>query len=160
MHTSEDGKRAVLDALRAMAGEEDADTLARRTVTEDFQYHSARSGVKQGHEGFADSVRALRRGFPDFRIEVDDVVAEGDRVVVRTCFTGTNDGPFAGPPTGRCVRMAQVHVFRLREGRIADHWTCMDELGALVQLGVLVPPARARPDHACQTTTRTRRSQR
>ena len=103
----------------------------------------ARHG-KDGPEGFADLVRTLRRGFPDLRLEVEDIIAEGDRVVVRTWFTGTNDGPFAGPPTGRSIRMAQIHIFRVRDGKVAEHWACMVELGGMTQLGLMPAAAGAR----------------
>ena len=139
---SEQAKQTVLGMLRAIGGDEDPAAVAARSVTPYFNNHSSRAGRPDGPEGYASTVRDLRAGFPDLRIEVEDVIAEGDRVVVRGWFTGTNDGPFIGrPATGRAVRMAQIHVFRIRDGRACEHWACMDELDGMRQLGLLPDPA-------------------
>jgi steroid delta-isomerase-like uncharacterized protein len=141
---SDEAKRAALEILRALGGDDDPAAVAARSVTGDFHNHSAKIGRPDGPEGYAATVGDLRTGFPDLRIEVEDVIAEGDRVVVRGWFTGTNDGPFMGrPATGRTVRMPQIHIFRMRDGRVCESWACMDELDGMRQLGVLPAPAAA-----------------
>jgi predicted ester cyclase len=83
-------------------------------------------------------------GFPDYRFELLDVIAEGDRVVARMPFSGTQTGPVLElPPTGRRVRVSEIVIFRLAEGKIVEAWEEYDALGMRQQLGVLpAPPTR------------------
>lgn len=81
--------------------------------------------------------------FPDVRYVIEDLVAEGDRVVVRWTASGTQEGAFGPiPPTHRTVSWSGVHIFRIRDGRFVEYWVESDSLGRLRQLGVeLVPPS-------------------
>ncbi|MFF2350926.1 ester cyclase [Kitasatospora sp. NPDC058115] len=80
----------------------------------------------------------LLRAFPDLRVTVEDVIAQGDKVVSRNTVTGTNLGEYLGrPPTGRAVRYDEIFVFRFADGRIAETWGVVDLLTQLRQLGVL-----------------------
>ncbi|MFE2107362.1 ester cyclase [Kitasatospora sp. NPDC059463] len=80
----------------------------------------------------------LLRAFPDLRVTVEDVIAQGDKVVSRNTVTGTNLGEYLGrPPTGRAVRYDEIFVFRFADGRIAETWGVVDLLSQLRQLGVL-----------------------
>lgn len=137
MSTAADVALATLLALQP-DGDLDA---AEALVAADFYHHDAMPGTPAGREGYRAVAEVLRTGFSDLRFEVDDVIAAGDRVAVRTWFTGTQDGPFMGmPPTGRRVRMQQVHIFRVEDGRIAELWAVMDSLGAMRQLGAIPGP--------------------
>ena len=79
--------------------------------------------------------------FPDGHHTFEEVIAEGDRVVTRGVWRGTHRGGFMGiPPTGKQVAISVVHIDRVAEGKIAEHWGQGDMLGLLQQLGV-VPPA-------------------
>ena len=80
-------------------------------------------------------------GFPDMRLVVEDVVAQGDRVAVRWTFVGTHEGEFFGsPPTGAQVRMSAIEINRVVDGRIAEHWVALDQLGMLQQVGASPSP--------------------
>ncbi|TDE57983.1 ester cyclase [Nonomuraea mesophila] len=80
----------------------------------------------------------LLRGFPDIRVEVQDVIAEGDRLVSRHVVTGTHQGEFRGlPPTGRAVTYDEIFIFRFADGRIAELWGVVDVLTQLRQLGAV-----------------------
>jgi predicted ester cyclase len=81
--------------------------------------------------------------FPDVRYAIEDLLAEGDRVVVRWTASGTQKGQFGPiPPTGKSVTWTGIHVFRVRDGRFVDYRVEADSLGRLRQLGVeLVPPS-------------------
>lgn len=86
-------------------------------------------------------VTALRTGFPDLRVAVEDVIAEGDLVACRTTMTGTHTGGFMGmPSTGRAVSVPGVDFMRFRDGKVVEHWGITDQLSLLQQLG-LMPPA-------------------
>ena len=82
--------------------------------------------------------------FPDIQMTIDALVAEGDIVAARVTSTGTNLGPLnpMTPPTGRRFVAQQSHWFRVADGKLAEHWATRDDLGLMLQLGVIQPPAR------------------
>jgi predicted ester cyclase len=82
--------------------------------------------------------------FPDFRYQVEDVIAEADKVAVRDVFRGTHQGDFMGvPATGNRVTMEAIHTYRFSEGKLAEHWVARDDLGMMRQLGVVPAPGRS-----------------
>src|SRR5262245_3077909 len=77
-------------------------------------------------------------GFPDYRFELLDLIAEGDRVVARMPFSGTHTGPVLDlDPTGRSVTVSEIVIFRIADGKIAEAWEEYDALGMRRQLGAL-----------------------
>ena len=79
--------------------------------------------------------------FPDFRATVKDVIAEGDRVALHLITHATHTGEFMGiPPTGKKVEMREIHILRIVDGKAAERWGLIDEVGMMRQLG-LMPPA-------------------
>ena len=88
-----------------------------------------------GPEGAKQLFAMLRGAFPDLHVTIEDQIAEGDKVAVRTTFAGTQRGDFMGiPPTGRRVRYAVVDFFRIADGRVAEHWGLSDMAGLMQQL--------------------------
>ena len=86
-------------------------------------------------------VRMLRSAFPDLHQSIEDMIAEDDRVVVRSTFRGTHQGPFAGiAPTGRRLHMTAIEIFRVQDGKLPEHWINADYLGAMQQLGAIPVP--------------------
>lgn len=82
-------------------------------------------------------VSELRKAFPDYHVQVEDVIAEGDRVATRERITGTNLGPLLGmPPTGRRMDIAGFDVVRVVDGRIVEHWGLADSWTMGRQLGI------------------------
>lgn len=72
----------------------------------------------------------LRAAFPDLHYTLDDVIAEGDRVVQRATATGTMLGDFQGmPASGKHATWSEVHILRMRDGKIVEHWASVDQLG-------------------------------
>ncbi len=117
------------------AGDLDA---ADALVREDYLQHSPT--VAPGRAGLKAFVADLRRAFPDLRVEVDDLIAEGDRVVARVVGCGTHRGEYLGiAPTGRPFCAAAIDVFRIEGGLLAEHWDVMDLYGLLLQLGAVAP---------------------
>lgn len=123
------------------------DVLNRRQVavvdelaTEDYIEHDPLPGQGTGREGLKDRVDMLSSAFePHFSLE--DVIAEGDRVVVRWTNSGTHVGEFMGiPPTGRSFSIAGIDIYRVENGRLAEHWHVIDMYGQMVQLGLLPEP--------------------
>ena len=106
-------------------------------VAEDFVGHTwPSSGDPRG-----DLKRAMERvaaGLADPAFTIEDMIAEGDRVAVRLTASATQVGPFMGlPPSGRRYTIGEIHVFRVRDGLVVEHWHQFDQLGLMRQLGAL-----------------------
>jgi steroid delta-isomerase-like uncharacterized protein len=98
-------------------------------------------GIAPGREGVKQFVGMLRSAFPDFKFTIDDVVAQGDKVVIRSTWTGTQQGEFLGiPPTGRGVSFGVIDIVRIAGGKAVEHWGQMDSLRMMQQLGVIPAP--------------------
>jgi steroid delta-isomerase-like uncharacterized protein len=92
------------------------------------------TGAQALKEGFG----RLHRAFPDLHITVEDVIAEGDKVVARNTVTGTHQGEYMGlPPTGKSVAYNEIFILRFAGGRIAEIWGVVDVLSQLRQLGAI-----------------------
>ena len=88
-------------------------------------------------------VMMFRNAFPDWRETIEDVIAEGDRVVIRVTGTGTHEGDFQGvPATGAKVTAGGVGIGRIENGRIAETWAAYDALGLMQQLGAVPTPGQ------------------
>jgi steroid delta-isomerase-like uncharacterized protein len=88
-----------------------------------------------GYKGF---MSALLAAFPDSRVVIDDVIAEGDKVAVRHRLQGTHQAEFQGiPATGRQVEVNGIVIFRIANGKIAEAWLNADIMGMMQQLGVV-----------------------
>ena len=97
-----------------------------------------------GLEAFKPYVGGYRSAFPDIHIEVEDQVAEGDRVATRWTGTGTHEGELMGnPPTGNRVEVAGMVISRISGGKIAESWSNYDVMGMMQQLGVIPSPEQA-----------------
>ncbi len=87
--------------------------------------------------GMVQFLRETRAAFPDWRVEIDDLIVEGDLAAVRWHGKVTHAGPFRGiSATGRVIDVSGINVYRVSNGRIAAEWEQTDSLGMLVQLGV------------------------
>jgi len=85
-----------------------------------------------------DHVRQFLTAFPDVQVTIEDLIAEGDKVVARIRATATNTGPFAGqPPTGKKVEIHSIRIYRIVDNRIVDTWAMQDRLGLMEQLGLV-----------------------
>ena len=101
-------------------------------------------GIPRGREGVEQMVTMFRSAFPDFKFTIDDLVAEGDKVVIRSTWSGTHKGEFMGiPPTGKRVSFGVIDILRMAEGKCVEHWGQMDSMGLMQQLGAIPagPPA-------------------
>jgi predicted ester cyclase len=129
----------------------DGEALVRRYLEDVFSRGNTGAAPKylRGDAFIARVIELVgrwRRAFPDFNIVVEDVIAEGDRVVAVETLSGTHDGVFEsrlGPvaPTGRKVQWSRISVRTLDRDRFVDGFFEEDEVGLLIQLGVLDPEA-------------------
>ncbi len=110
-------------------------------IAADFHNHEAPD--RPGPAGFAATAVWLRSAFPDYHAELEELVVEGDLMVARLTVTGTHLGDFMGfDPTGRRFRVQHIHMYRVRDGQLVEHWACRDDLGQLGQLGLLSIPSQ------------------
>ncbi|WP_422935199.1 ester cyclase [Sinomonas sp. P47F7] len=102
-------------------------------------------GQGEGRSGLRDRVSMLVTALEP-RFTVEDVIAEGDRVVVRWRNRGTHVEPFLGlPATGKSFEIAGIDIYRVEGGRLAEHWHVVDQLALLMQLGFVPAPETASP---------------
>jgi steroid delta-isomerase-like uncharacterized protein len=139
--TVETNKKSVL-RLYELLNQGDVESVGD-LVAEDYEEHDPLPGQGAGRDGAVDRFSLITQALaPHFTIE--DVVAEGDRVVVRWTNAGTHVGEFAGiPPTGRTFTIAGIDVYRVADGLLCEHWHVIDQLAMLGQLGLLPEPAEA-----------------
>jgi predicted ester cyclase len=103
--------------------------------------HSGVPGMPPGLEGGKMVHNMFLSAFPDSQVTTDDLIADGDEVVERFTFRGTNKGSFMGaPPTGKQVAATGMSVFRIANGKIVEHWGENDALGVMQQLGLVPVP--------------------
>lgn len=111
--------------------------LAEELVTPDYIDHEAPPGTPAGPEGANAVLRWLRGAFDDLSYEVKDAFGSGDRVAVRLVTRGTHTGEFMGKPaTGRPFEFEAIHVYRVENGRVAEHWAKRDDIGLAHQIGL------------------------
>jgi len=103
--------------------------------SEDVVFNNSK-GVKQQLAG----MQSIRSAFPDFRLIIEDQIAEGDKVVTRVTFQGTHRGEFRGTaPTGKQIKYSGIAVDRIVEGKVVEMWHVADQLALLQQVGAIPP---------------------
>ena len=119
---------------------------AEALFAEDYVNHNPppMPGIGGDRAGQLKAMRYLAEAFPDARAEQNNVIAEGDTIVLHDTIRGTHQGEFIGiEPTGREVRIEFIHIFRIADGRIAERWGLIDAMSLMGQLGALPEPAPA-----------------
>jgi len=105
--------------------------------------HTAQPGVAPTREGFKQFAIGLKKAFPDLRYTIEDSIESGDKIVHRLTARGTMKGDFMGmSATNKLATWTEFHMGRVVNGRLTEHWGLVDQLGMLVQLGVIQSPAR------------------
>jgi steroid delta-isomerase-like uncharacterized protein len=130
-----DGKGVALRFFEEAFNRGNLDVIGE-LVHPDLVYHSP-DGDIDGLEGARQLVIAMRSDFPDFHVTAEDVLAEGDKVVVRFTDTGTYQGAeFGATAMGKRVTWTGVDIFRIADGKIIEGWGIADMLGLMRQLGI------------------------
>jgi steroid delta-isomerase-like uncharacterized protein len=112
--------------------------------TGDFVGHIPGLPPVQGLEALKYMASGYMHAFPDLHITVDDMIAEGDKVMTRVSWRGTQKGEFIGiPPTGKQVTVTGMYEYRIAGGKIAEWWDFSDNFGLMQQLGVVPAPGQA-----------------
>jgi predicted ester cyclase len=114
---------------------------ADQYFAQDFVDHTTPAGLPNGLAGFKAYITRLRSAFPDLHLTVEEVVAEGETVVVRATARGTMKGDFLEmKATGKTATWTEIHIGRLADGKVVEHWATIDQLGMLQQLGLAATP--------------------
>jgi steroid delta-isomerase-like uncharacterized protein len=110
-------------------------------VASDIIDHDPAPGQGPGLEGVKQYFSSLHTAFPDVQMNIDDMIAEGDKVVARVNMSGTHQGEFMGnDPTGNRVTITGIDILRIADGKIVERWGKFDDLSMMQQLGVISEP--------------------
>jgi predicted ester cyclase len=110
--------------------------LADEVVSPRFTSHDWPDGIGTGPRAFRDYYAAMRSAVPDARYEVDDLIAEGDRVVVRWTMRGTHEGYFGDiAPSGHAIALKGIAIYRVQNDKLMERWVVSDLHGLLEEIG-------------------------
>ena len=126
-------------------GKEAAMAVLEELVAPDYVWHGALPpGISPDLAGWRQGRIAFLTAFPDLHVVVEDLIAEGDKVVARLTMRGTHQGDFmALPPTGKVVTVTGIVILRFAGAKEVEHWSSVDNLGWLQQLGAIPQIAQA-----------------
>jgi steroid delta-isomerase-like uncharacterized protein len=141
---SEEENKAVVRRFSELFGEfwrtGDVDALDE-VLAPDFVYHQPMTPPDR--EGFKQTLPMFRAAFPDMRYTVEDMIAEGDKVMDRIAWQATHQGEMMGiPPTGNTVTVTAIHISRIADGKIVERWGQPDNLGLMQQIGAIPQPGQ------------------
>ena len=104
----------------------------------DFTHHFKDPRLPKGREAMKLLGKSVVAAFPDVNATVEDLLADGDKIIERTVARGTHKGPFLGvPASGKAVSWTEIHIYRLKDGKVAELWSEIDFLAILMQIGAL-----------------------
>jgi steroid delta-isomerase-like uncharacterized protein len=113
-------------------------------ASQDVVYHTAPPGLSAGIQGYRELMAMYHSAFPDIQLTIDDMVAEGDKVVTRFTARGTHRGELMGiAPTDKQAVVGGISIVRVAGGKVTEEWDQLDMLGLLQQLGAIPAPAEA-----------------
>ena len=117
--------------------------LIDELVADTFVDRTPQTGIAPTRAGFKQSAIALKKAFPDLRYTIEDSIESGDKVVTRLTARGTMKNDFMGMrATGKPATWTEIHIDRLFNGHLTEKWSLVDQLGLLVQLGVIESPVK------------------
>lgn len=113
--------------------------LAHEIISPQMTVHGAGGQtVGMGPDGLIDLIRTWRTAFPDGRMEIDELIVEGDTVAIRNSWYGTHQAEFYGvPPSGKSVAVTSIGLDRVRDGLVTEGWGELDMVGMMQQMGAL-----------------------
>ena len=110
-------------------------------LSPDYIHHSLPPGMPRNRDGYKQMVRMHHSAFPDFHLTIEDIGAEGDKVVLRFYWSGTHEGEFMGmAPTGKKVKVTAICMHRIEDGKEMEQWAEANSMGLMQQLGIMPSP--------------------
>jgi predicted ester cyclase len=133
---TEQGGRARLHRRVMIKGQGDVSKFDTY-IQSDVILHNAYPASGSDINAWKDRVRMFSASFTDMHVAILDQIAEGDKVVTRTVWSGVHSGTFGGiPATGRSVAADEIQITRMRDGKVAERWSLLDVPSLLKQIGV------------------------
>src|SRR4051812_43516574 len=115
--------------------------VADEILTPDFAIHQPPPVPGPGPQGVKEDAKWFRDVFTVDELSDDDIIAEGDKVMIRWTFRGVHKGSYGDiQPTGKELTFSGFDLFRIENGRLAELWTLLDELGMMRQMGAIPNP--------------------
>jgi steroid delta-isomerase-like uncharacterized protein len=137
----EASNKATVSLFKDVVSTGDAEVISKtidELVAPDVLIHAPMPTGATGAQALKQVWAMLLRDLPDLHVTVEDLLAEGDKVVSRNTVTGTHFGEYRGlPPTGKSVTYNEIFIFRFAGGRLAEIWGVVDVFSQLQQLGVI-----------------------
>jgi len=129
--------RKIVHRYQEIYNSNNLDSLSE-VVAEDLLTPKIMPGIPSGIGGAKAAHQIMLAGFPNYQTVIEDMIAEGDKVVARITMSGTNTGSFMGiPPTGKHITFTGIYIARIANGKIVEHWGEEDGVSLLQQLGGL-----------------------
>ena len=138
--STEENNKALVGRVEEAWGSGNLDALDELFAPDFDNSASAVPGMPGGLAGAKMAHQMSMQSFPDRVLHIDDMIAEGDRVVVRGHVTGTNQGgvPWVGvAANGNPIEVMYISIYRIADGKIAQHWAQNDIMGLMQQLGAM-----------------------
>ncbi len=136
--STEDNKTLMRRFIEEVFNKKKLTALDELIASNHIDHSAAAASLPVGPEGSRQAIGMMLTGFPDLHVTVEDMIAEGDKVVVRLTMRGTQQGAFGSiPPTGKQVAVSTIDIVRIEGGKIAEEWGIDDMLGMLQQLGIV-----------------------
>ena len=134
---SHENKRLTRRVLEELFEQGDLDA-ADELIHPEFVNHEAPPDNPQGPEGLKETVSWLRGLWGPMHADIEDELCDDDKVVARVTIRGRHVGEFLGqPPTGKEFATEQIHIWRVADGKVIEHWSVRDDLGQALQLGLI-----------------------
>jgi steroid delta-isomerase-like uncharacterized protein len=130
--------KAIVERFWKVWEEGNIDLVDELLAADHVNHNPATPDQPAGAEGVREVVSMFRSAMPDLKVVIEDMIAEGDKVLVRYTLEGTHEGELFGvPPTGRRLSIKSMAVERVSEGKLREHWRITDSLDMMQQLGVV-----------------------
>ena len=116
------------------------DTVIMKLImAENFIDHNAAPNLPKGIEGFKQFLTMVGTAFPDVQVKIEEIITEGDKVVVRLTINGTQTGVLMGniPPSGKHAVWTGIDILKIENGKITERWSQRDLLGLMKQIGAV-----------------------
>jgi predicted ester cyclase len=138
----ERNKEVVREFTRIFKNEHNVDGIGH-LFDRSFTHHF-RVPLPPGLEGFKQVGRMMNGAFPDVVVTEEDLISSGDKVVERSSAVATHKGSLMGEkPTSKRITWTEIHIYRVQDGKIREHWVEMAMMELLQQIGALPQPAQA-----------------
>jgi steroid delta-isomerase-like uncharacterized protein len=140
---SEINKAIVRRFYEEVFNQRDIDAIDE-LVGNEFINHDPTPAASRDRESMKKFIKTLTNAFPDHHHAIEDLIAEDDKVVMRCTLTATHQGLFPGflemPPTGKSICQRQIHILRIQDDKVVEHWVVRDDLTMMQQLGLIPQP--------------------